>query len=186
MYFYNSFYLLEQLKKAISEWEQNYLLISSTNGIVSFQNFLGINQHISVGENIISIMPNEKEGIIDRMNIPSANSGKVAIGNKVLIKLDNYLYQEFGIIEGKVKNVSIAPDKQGNSYGILLSKRILEQAKVKDEVSLSIENNKIIIEPAKHNPRDGWEEMMIKAGSLKDREIFLENVNNKFEEEWTW
>ena len=31
----------------------------------------------------------------------------------------------------------------------LLSKRILEQAKVKDEVSLSIENNKIIIEPAK-------------------------------------
>jgi len=59
-------------------------------------------------------MPNEKEGIIGRMNIPSANSGKVAIGNKVLIKLDNYQYQEFGIIEGKVKNVSIAPDKQGN------------------------------------------------------------------------
>ena len=53
-------------------------------------------------------------------------------------------------------------------------------------MSLSIENNKIIIEPAKHNPREGWEEMMIKAGSLKDREIFLENVNNKFEEEWTW
>lgn len=114
LYFYNSFYLLEQLKKAISEWEQNYLLISSTNGIVCFQNFLGINQHISVGENIISIMPNEKEGIIGRMNIPSANSGKVAIGNKVLIKLDNYQYQEFGIIEGKVKNVSIAPNKQGN------------------------------------------------------------------------
>ena len=77
--------------------------------------------------------------------------------------------------------------KIGNSYGILLSKRILEQAKVKDEVSLSIENNKIIIEPAKHNPREGWEEMMIKVGSLKDREIFLENVNNKFDEkEWTW
>ena len=29
--------------------------------------------------------------------------------------------------------------------------------------------------------------MMIKVGSLKDKEIFLENVNNKFEEEeWTW
>ena len=39
--------------------------------------------------------------------------------------------------------------KIGNSYGILLFKRILEQAKVKDEVFLSIENNKIIIEPAK-------------------------------------
>ena len=54
-------------------------------------------------------------------------------------------------------------------------------------MSLSIKNNKIIIEPAKHNTRDRWEKMMIKAGSLKNKEIFLENVNNKFEEEeWTW
>lgn len=127
-----SLYLLEQLKKAITEWEQNYLLISSTNGTVSFQNFLGINQHISVGENIISIMPNEKEGIIGRMNIPSANSGKVAIGNKVLIKLDNYQYQEFGIIEGKVKNVSITPDKQGNYYVYIILPNGLKTSYNKD------------------------------------------------------
>lgn len=127
-----SLYLLEQLRKSIIQWEQNYLLTSSTDGIVSFQNFLGINQHISAGENIISIMPNEKEGIIGRMNIPSTNSGKIAIGNKVLVKLDNYRYQEFGIIEGQVKNISLIPDKDGNYYAYIILPKGLKTSYNKD------------------------------------------------------
>ena len=127
-----SLYLLEQLRKSITQWEQNYLLTSSTDGIVSFQNFLGINQHISAGENIISIMPNKKEGIVGRMNIPSTNSGKIAIGNKVLVKLDNYRYQEFGIIEGQVKNISLTPDKDGNYYVYIILPKGLKTSYNKD------------------------------------------------------
>lgn len=115
-----SLYLLEQLRKAITEWEQNYLLTSSIDGVVSFQNFLGVNQHVSVGENIISIMPNKKKGIIGRMKIPSTNSGKVVVNNKVIVKLDNYRYQEFGIVEGRVKNISLTPDKNGNYYAYII------------------------------------------------------------------
>lgn len=99
---------------------------------MSFQNFLGINQHISAGENIISIMPNEKEGIIGRMNIPSTNSGKIAIGDKVLVKLDNYRYQEFGIIEGQVKNISLTPDKDGNYYAYIILPKGLKTSYNKD------------------------------------------------------
>lgn len=77
--------------------------------------------------------------------------------------------------------------KIGNSYGILLSKKLLEQAKMKDEVKLSFSDNKIIIEAVKENPREGWEEMLIKAGSLEDTERPYEDFSNKFdEEEWTW
>lgn len=77
--------------------------------------------------------------------------------------------------------------KIGNSYGILLSKKVLEQANIKGEVALSLVDNKIVIEAIKDNPREGWEEALLKANSLNDKEVFFENFNNQFdEEEWTW
>lgn len=50
------------------------------------------------------------------MEVPSTNAGKVVQGQKVLIKLDNFRYQEFGIVEGKIQNISLTPDEKGNFY----------------------------------------------------------------------
>ena len=108
--------LFEQLRKSLKQWEQNYLIISSTNGTVSFQQFLGENQFVKTDEAILSILPTNKEALVGRMSIPSINSGKVISGQKVLIKLDNYRYQEFGIVEGRVQNISLTPDDNGNYY----------------------------------------------------------------------
>ena len=35
---------------------------------------------------------------------------------KVLIKLDNYRFQEYGIVEGRVQNISLSSDDKGNYY----------------------------------------------------------------------
>lgn len=108
--------LYEQLRKSLRQWEQSYLIISSTNGVVSFQQFWGENQFVKSGDVVMSVLPEVKEFLVGRMQIPSANSGKVQTGQKVLIKLDNYRYQEYGIIEGKVQNISLTPDENGNYY----------------------------------------------------------------------
>ncbi|WP_373747902.1 HlyD family secretion protein [Kaistella sp.] len=108
--------LFEQLRKSLKDWEQNYLLISSTDGIASFQQFWGENQFIKSGDAVLSILPKDKAAVVGRMQVPSTNSGKIAQGQKVLIKLDNFRYQEFGIVEGKVENISLTPDKDGNYY----------------------------------------------------------------------
>lgn len=108
--------LFEQLRKSLKQWEQNYLVISSTDGMASFQQFFGENQFVKTGDAILSILPKNKEKLVGRMSVPSMNSGKITPGEKVLIKLDNYQYQEFGIIEGKVQNISLSPDKDGNYY----------------------------------------------------------------------
>ena len=99
------------------------MIISSTNGTVSFQQFLGENQFVKTDETLLSILPTYKEALVGRMSIPSINSGKVISGQKVLIKLDNYRYQEFGIVEGRVQNISLTPDDQGNYYvDVILTK----------------------------------------------------------------
>lgn len=108
--------LFEQLRKSLRKWEQSYLITSSTDGIVSFQKFFGENQFVKTGEAILSVLPDDKQALVGRMSIPSVNSGKVNVNQKVLIKLDNYRFQEYGIVEGKVLHVSLIPnaDDKGN------------------------------------------------------------------------
>lgn len=115
--------LFEQLRKSLRLWEQSYLLVSSTNGIVSFQQFWGENQFMKTGDAVLSILPKDTQSLVGRMSIPATNSGKVAKGEKVLIKLDNYRFQEYGIVEGRVQNISLTPDDKGNYYvDVILSK----------------------------------------------------------------
>ncbi|WP_159480050.1 HlyD family secretion protein, partial [Chryseobacterium sp. 18068] len=108
--------LFEQLRKSLKQWEQSYLIVSSTDGMASFQQFYGENQFVKAGDPILSILPDNTEQLVGRMSVPTANSGKIIPGEKVLIKLDNYRFQEYGIIEGKVQNISLIPDEKGNYY----------------------------------------------------------------------
>jgi multidrug efflux pump subunit AcrA (membrane-fusion protein) len=108
--------LFEQLKKSLRQWQQNYLIMSATDGIASFQQFWGENQFLKRGDAILTVLPDDKKALIGRLLVPAINSGKIARGEKVLIKLDNYRFQEYGILEGSVQNISFTPDEKGNYY----------------------------------------------------------------------
>lgn len=106
-----SFY---QLKKAVKDWELQYAFISSINGKVSYLQVWSENQFIQSGETLFSIVPTDSKSFIGKVKAQAQNSGKIKVGQKVNIRLANYPDTEFGIIEGKVKNISLTPDKQGN------------------------------------------------------------------------
>ena len=107
---------LNSLKKAIKEWEHNYVLISSTEGIVGFQEFWGKNQYINSGEVVFSILPLDTSQLVGKLVLPSQNAGKVVPSQKTLVKLDNFPYQQYGMLVGKVENISISPNKEGNYF----------------------------------------------------------------------
>ncbi len=106
-----SFY---QLKKALKDWELQYAFIGSINGKVSYLQVWSENQFIQSGETLFSIVPTDSNSFIGKLKAPAQNSGKIKVGQKVNIRLANYPDREFGIIEGKVKNISLTPDKEGN------------------------------------------------------------------------
>ena len=106
-----SFY---QLKKAIKDWELNYVFRSSIKGTVSFLQIWSENQTINAGENMFAIIPSTEKGYIGKVKAKAQNSGKLQIGQKVNIRLANYPDREFGVIEGKLKTISLTPDKEGN------------------------------------------------------------------------
>ena len=103
-----------QLKKAIKDWELNFVLRSSIEGKVTFLQIWKENQRVTAGDNVFSIIPKNASGYIGKLKAPALNSGKIKINQTVNIKLANYPDREFGMIKGVIKNISLTPDKDGN------------------------------------------------------------------------
>lgn len=102
------------LKKAIKDWELNYVLRSSIDGKVSYLQLWAENQTVNAGDNVFAVIPNNENGYIGKVKAPAQNSGKIKVGQKVNIRLTNYPDREFGMVMGTIKAISLTPDKDGN------------------------------------------------------------------------
>jgi multidrug resistance efflux pump len=109
----------QNLKSLISEiikWKQLYLIESPIDGKISFFNVWTINQNIKTGDELFSVIPTQKQQFIGKCILPILNSGKLSIGQNVNIKLDNYPYNENGMLQGIITNISEVPNK--DTYAI--------------------------------------------------------------------
>lgn len=103
-----------QLKKAIKDWELNYVLRSSIEGKVSFLQLWAENQTVNSGDHVFVVIPTQQTQIIGKAKAAALNSGKIKIGQTVNIRLANYPDREFGVVKGTIKAISLTPDKDGN------------------------------------------------------------------------
>ncbi|TPG40744.1 HlyD family secretion protein [Flavobacterium pectinovorum] len=145
-----SFY---QLKKVIKDWELAYTLKTSISGVVTFLQVWNENQTINVGDNVFSIIPDAKNGFVGKVKAPALNSGKIKVGQKVNIRLANFPDREFGVLRGKIQNISLVPDKDGNLLldvalpnGLETSykKRIVFQQEMKGSAEIVTEDLRLI------------------------------------------
>ncbi|MDB0037830.1 HlyD family secretion protein [bacterium] len=105
---------LAQLRKSIQDWERMFVIRSSISGRVSFLQIWGVNQTITAGDQVFTVVPSDNIDYIAKAKAPARNSGKLKVGQVVNIRLANYPDQEFGIIKGRVKSISLTPDTEGN------------------------------------------------------------------------
>jgi multidrug resistance efflux pump len=108
------------LRAAINVWEQNFLLTSPIDGMVSFTEFWNENQNVSAGKVVVSVVPDDDVLVRTRIQFPVLNSGKVKAGQRVNIKLENYPYQEFGMVVGKMGTISKVPNGSYYSADVIL------------------------------------------------------------------
>ena len=102
-----------QLKKSIKDWEFRYILKSSINGKVSFLSLWNKNQSIKIGDNAFTIIPSKHGSFIGKIKAPTQNSGKIKLNQQVNIRLENYPANEFGMLTGSIKNISLTPNSEG-------------------------------------------------------------------------
>ena len=106
----------QNLMNKISEWEQTYVIKAPTEGRISYFTFWSENQNVKQGDEVFTIIPTSQTEIIGKVLLPLQSTGKLKIGQKAIIKLDNFPYAEFGVIEGRVKQISSIPKQ--NQYAV--------------------------------------------------------------------
>ena len=108
---------LDKLKVSIGVWETKFLLKSSRDGRVTFLRDLKKNDYLLEKQFVVSIVPARNLIPIAKLRTNITNSGKIEIGQRVHIRLENYPYIEYGIIIGTISNISLVPDEE-NFYFI--------------------------------------------------------------------
>lgn len=104
-----------QLLNEIQSWEMNYLFISPLDGYITFTKYWVENQNVVSSEEVFNVVPSDQGTLIGKALLPIDRSGKVKIGQKVNIRFNNFPDEEFGIIKGRVKSISLVPSKGENS-----------------------------------------------------------------------
>ena len=101
---------LNTVKAQLDDWKSKYLLIAPIDGKVAFASFIQENQQLQNNQTICFINP-ENSNYYAEIYIPQNNFGKIRQGQKVLLKLPSYPFQEYGSVEGKLSFISnIATD----------------------------------------------------------------------------
>lgn len=95
----------KQFVGALAQWEQNYVLRSPVSGVVTFFKFWKENQFVQAGETVMMITPPVQQ-YLARGEISITGAGKAKAGQKALIKLLSYPYEEFGSIRATVTSRS--------------------------------------------------------------------------------
>ncbi|WP_367211260.1 HlyD family efflux transporter periplasmic adaptor subunit [Sphingobacterium sp. R2] len=98
------------LKDKINVWERQFLITSPIPGHAQFLKFWNDNQFVQAGEPIFSIVPKENT-VLGKVYLPVQGAGKVAVGQRVIIKMADYPYMEYGFIEAKVHNIALVSTK---------------------------------------------------------------------------
>ena len=102
-----------QLAAQLSAWEHSYLLKSPVRGKVTFMTVWSRNQNVKAGEAVFTIQPSDSSRVLGKALLPLQGSGKVHVGQRVHIRLNNYPDQEFGYVKGQVASISPAPTEEG-------------------------------------------------------------------------
>jgi HlyD family secretion protein len=110
---------IKNLLSLIEQWELKYIVKSPIAGRVNLYSIWKENQYIHGGENIMLIVP-PFQNLIAKGIVPIQNSGKIAIGQRVMIGLASHPQNEFGYLKGTISYIATAPMDSVYAFDIQL------------------------------------------------------------------
>jgi HlyD family secretion protein len=96
----------------ITEWEQMYIINAPIDGKLNLYEVRNNQQYITDNQEVFTLIPGGDEEQFALAKFPASNSGQIQKGQECIIKLDNYSFQEFGMLRGQVQSLTAVP-KEG-------------------------------------------------------------------------
>ncbi|MFC5282403.1 HlyD family secretion protein [Pedobacter alpinus] len=97
---------VNQFKSEIDSWKLNHVLQAKTNGKVVFNRFLKQGDFVEPNKVLFYISNKNNGGFIGEMAIGQYALGKVKEGQNVVVRLNAFPYQEYGVLNGKISYLS--------------------------------------------------------------------------------
>jgi HlyD family secretion protein len=76
-----------------------------------FTKYRNENQYVPAGENVFTVVPDDNTELVGKAVLPIERSGEVKPGQRVIIRFANFPDQEFGIVNGTVRTISLVPSE---------------------------------------------------------------------------
>lgn len=112
--------LYTQLASALSSflsscatWEERYLLTAKVAGTLYYWGSRHEQQHINAGDRLFTISSEIAKEAIGVLSLTAFGAGKVQVGQRVIVRLNNYPDVEYGTLEARVRYISPTADEQG-------------------------------------------------------------------------
>ncbi len=112
------------LNNALRVWEERYVFKAPISGVLDYLGFWKEDFMIKSGTEVFSIIP-QKGAFRGEAIIPSIGAGKIHIGQDVNIKLNDFPYDEYGLIKGKVVSMSKLTNKLETPRGAIDAYRVI-------------------------------------------------------------
>lgn len=106
-----------ELLGQINKWKETYLITATGKGTISYLGFLENELFIEPGKPLFSIIPDQGK-LMARAELPIFGSGKVKVGQQVNIRLENYPFEQFGLLRGSITAISEIPNE--NKYYVTI------------------------------------------------------------------
>lgn len=104
------------LENNVNSWKEKYLIEANLSGKLVYSDYLTDYSFIKKDHKIMTITPINDQEYLGLLKLPKNGISKVRPGQPVQIRLDNYPFSEFGILEGRVATIADIPNN--NSYTV--------------------------------------------------------------------
>ncbi len=86
-------------------WLMKYVVFAPLAGKVGYAGILQENQNVNANQELFIVNPGNTD-FFGEVQIPQYNMGKVRLGQRTLVKLRSYPFEEYGIINGKISFIT--------------------------------------------------------------------------------
>lgn len=99
------------IQNTLKTWQQTYLLTAPIMGKLNYLHELTENQFVRPNDTLFAVIPNGQP-LIGVISVGVQGMGKLQVGQEVLIRLDDYPYQEYGLVRGRVQQILPTPSRR--------------------------------------------------------------------------
>lgn len=122
---------LNSLVSQTEQWAVEHVLRAPQAGMLVYAGIIQENQYVEAGRQVFLVSPGGST-FFGEVTVPQYNMGKVRQGQDVLIKLNSYPFEEYGVVRGMVAQVNPVPIQDS----IFLSKVAISSASLHDQMQL--------------------------------------------------